>query len=269
MINHSKSSVRGVGMMLVVAAITGMSLTAAEAFRELSQTEYRALPKAERLAYNRALKQQIESTHIQTSQPESPTRRVPRTEPTSAGKSGGVTSAAATSTIQYDTGVFTASPTITSFCYGNQFNTNNGVQLDQASVTALSAFIATGAGTDNVFISVFGPVSGTTAPVLGSVSAPLNNGDGAFNTLSFGTPHVISGDGAQSFLAGVWYIAGDTVGLDSGTVGGQGHHGMIINDIVGTGFATLPGQNAIVRAKGSFNAVGPPELIEFKTICTP
>ena len=82
------------------------------------------------------------------------------------------------------------------------------------------------------------------------------NVSGAFNTVTVG-PYA----GAGSFLAGVWYVAGDSVGLGGGTVNGQGHHGMIINDIVGTGFQRLPGVNALVRARSTF--LIPVELIDF------
>ena len=119
-------------------------------------------------------------------------------------------------------------------------------------------YMVAGAGTDDVFVSVFGPVMGTTAPVLTSVSVPLNNGSAAFNTHTFAAP--ITNMGA-SFLAGVWYNAGDTVGLGTGTNAGQGIHGVLINDIVGTGFATLPGLNALVRAGGTSIPV---ELLNFQ-----
>ncbi len=157
--------------------------------------------------------------------------------------------------IIYDDGIVTATPTVSSFSYGNQFNSANGAAVKSFSVTQVSFYMMSGAGTDNVFVSLYGPVSGTTAPFLGSFSVPLNNGPGAFNTATLSP---VAGGG--SFLAGVWYIAGDTVGLGSGTAGGQGHHGMMINDIVGTGFATLPGLNGLLGASTAFIPV---ELMDF------
>lgn len=157
--------------------------------------------------------------------------------------------------IIYDDGVANAAPTVSSFCYGNQFNTVNGTgTVKSFSVTQLSFFMLSGAGTDNVFISVFGPVVGTAAPVLTSASVPAPNA-GAFNTVTL-SPIV----GTGSFLAGVWYIGGDTVGMGTGTINGQGHHGMMINDIAGTGFATVAGQNALVGASTAFVPV---ELMGF------
>jgi hypothetical protein len=162
-------------------------------------------------------------------------------------------------TIVYDDGIVSALPGISSFCYGNQFDTFSGANpvMASGSVTAMSFFIVSGAGTDNVFVSVFGPVSGTAASVLSSASIPLNNGSNAFNTHVFASPVNYPG---SSFLAGIWYVAGDTVGLGAGTVNGQGHHGMWINDIAGTGFATLSGLNALVGASGD---VLPVELMTF------
>ncbi len=158
--------------------------------------------------------------------------------------------------IVYDNGVSTATPGTSSLCWGNQFSSRNGNPVGSFSVTMVTFYIVSGAGTDNVFISLFGPVSGTSASPLGSVSVPLNNGSAAFNTHTFATPVA----GAGSFLAGVWYVAGDSVGLNTtATVNGQGNHGMVINDFIGTGFSTFAG-NALVRAK---TAVIPVELMDF------
>jgi len=159
--------------------------------------------------------------------------------------------------IAYDDGVVTTTPATSSFCYGNQFNTFTGNPvMANGSVTALAFFMMTAAGTDNVFVSVFGPVVGTAAPVLTSVSVPATVA-GGINVHVFATPVAYTG---SSFLAGVWYIGGDTVGLGAGTTAGQGHHGMMINDIAGTGFAPLTGLNALVAAGGD---ILPVELMTF------
>jgi len=160
-------------------------------------------------------------------------------------------------TITYDDGTLTAFPAISSYCYGNQFNTANGAGvMASGSVTAVQFFMAPGAGTDNVFLSVFGPVSGTAASVLTSASVPAASN--TFNMHTFATP---INYGGASFLAGVWYISGDTVGLGTGTAGGQGYHGMLINDIAGTGFQPLSTLNALVRASG--DVMIPVELMTF------
>jgi len=173
-------------------------------------------------------------------------------------QTAGTKSLRAVGTIAYDDGVVTATPSVSSFCYGNQFDTFGGVNPVMASgtVATVAFYMVTAAGTDNVFLSVFGPVVGTVAPVLTSASVPATVAGGV-NIHVFATPVAYTG---SSFLAGVWYIGGDTVGLGSGTTGGQGHHGMSINDIAGTGFATLPGLNALVAAAGD---ILPVELMTF------
>lgn len=160
--------------------------------------------------------------------------------------------------IQYDDGVMTALPAISSYCNGNQFSTAIGSPvMASGSVTQIQFYMDSGAGTDNVFVSVYGPVSGTVAPFLDDISVPLNVGPGAWNTATITAQNYVG----ASFLAGVWYTAGDTVGLGTGTTGGQGHHGMVINDIVGTDFQTMSGLNALVRAGG--DVLVPVELMSF------
>lgn len=159
--------------------------------------------------------------------------------------------------IKYDDGVATSAPGVSSSSFGNQFNTAAGSPVNSAgSVTMLEFFMATGAGSDNVFLSVFGQVSGTTASVLTSASVPASSG--TWNVHTFAAPIAYPG---ASFLAGVWYVAGDSIALGSGTTGGQGMHGMHINDITGTSF-TAPGTfNALMRADG--DVLVPVELMSF------
>lgn len=166
-------------------------------------------------------------------------------------------SSRAPGTITYDDGTYHSAPGVSSNCYGNQFNTWSGNPvMASGSVTALDFFMASVSG--NVFLSVYGPVSGTTAPQLTSVSVPPTAGAMAWNHHTFTSPLAYTG---SSFLAGVWYYVGDAVGLATGTVGGQGHHGMLINDgTTGTGFAPLSTVNAMVRASGN---VLPVELMNF------
>ncbi len=161
--------------------------------------------------------------------------------------------------IQYDDGVVTAIPGLSSFSFGNQFSTAAGSPVNaNGSVTQLQFYMASGAGTDGVWVSVFGPVAGTTAPVLSSAFVSVIAGSATWSTHTFASPVTYTG---ASFLAGVWYLGGDSVGLGSGTSAGQGHHGMMINDVAGTGFSTLPGLNALVRAGG--DVLVPVELMSF------
>ncbi len=156
--------------------------------------------------------------------------------------------------IIYDDGIVTAAPIISSYMYGNQFNTFKGAVVKSFSVTRLSFYMISGAGSDAAFISLYGPVAGTTAPFIEDILvSPIVSG--AFNTFTIG-PYA----GGGSFLAGVWYVADDTVGLGSGTVQGQGHHGIAINDIAGTDFQTIGSLNALVGASTAFIPV---ELMDF------
>ncbi len=164
-------------------------------------------------------------------------------------------------TITYDDGVVNAVPSagVSGYSVGNWFNTATGAPvLASGTVTQMTFFMVTGAGTDSVFISLYGAPSGTTAPFVDDQSVPLNNGSGAFNTAPFAPPNVYPG---ASFLAGVWYVAGDTVGLGDGTVNGQGWHAMAINDITGTDFQTIQALNALLSATG--NVLIPVELMGF------
>lgn len=161
----------------------------------------------------------------------------------------------AAGTIQYDDGVATGTPTGDSHCWGNQFNSAMGSSVNASgSVTGVQFYMA--AVTGNAFVSVYGPVAGATAAQLTSVSVPAAAG---WNTHTFTAALNYTG---SSFLAGVWYFGGDSVAVGTGTTGGQGLHGMHINDgAVGTGF-TAPGTfNALVRASG--NVLVPVELMSF------
>ncbi len=153
-------------------------------------------------------------------------------------------------TIVYDDGIVSALPNLPGYTFGNQFNTASGSAITSFSLTRLSFGLV--GGTGNVYVSIFGPVSGTSAPLIARISVPASSGG---NTITIG-PYA----GVGSFQAGVLYTAGAAVGLGSGTVAGQGHHGMAINDVAGTDFRTLSGFNAMVRAGTAFIPV---ELIDF------
>jgi uncharacterized repeat protein (TIGR01451 family) len=166
--------------------------------------------------------------------------------------------------IQYDTGVLIA-PSVhpTDRTFGNRFeravgaSSMSGAVLTSGSVTRLTFYLA-GLGGTNAFLSVFGPVSGTAAPLLHSVN--VTGLEPGWNTYTFSPPVAYTG---ASFLAGVWNRnthattpVDDALGLDSATRLGQGHQGFSIDDLNGTGFTPLP-MNAMVRAFGN---VLPPEL---------
>ena len=165
-------------------------------------------------------------------------------------------------TIQYDTGVFSGTPgNPVDFMWGNQFNTQGtgAPVLPSGSVATVTVYMGT-VGGSLAYLSMFGPVNGTTAPKLISTNLPMAAG---FNTLI--VPGGPIGYGGPSFLAGIWFNApgGDAVGLDT-NASPAGFHGAVIDDNfpnpTGTGFQAVTFLNAIVRVQGN---VLPVELMEF------
>ncbi len=173
-----------------------------------------------------------------------------------------------TTDIVYDDGVVTALPGLSSYSWGNRFDTADGGAIpDSATISQIQVYMFSvdSGSSGNAFVSVFDNLAGTTAAVIDSASLPL--AAGTFNTIpasSFSSSariiNAFSAAGTQALLVGVWYVAGDTVALGSGTVGGQGMHGMLINDIAATDYQALTGVNALIRLQGSNLPV---ELVEF------
>jgi hypothetical protein len=186
--------------------------------------------------------------------------------------------------IVYDTGTFTAIPTLpagpaVNYCIGNRFNTGGGNPLilpfTVDSLAFWPALVDGGtAAVGNLFISIFG-LGNTGAGTADWIDDQLKTGVQAqtWNTRSFtGGVGVFTGTGAASVQAGVWNAgnagaspmacAADCVGIDSsGTFGGQGFHGMMVEDINGNNYQLFNSFNALVRAIGT-NV--PVELLDFK-----
>jgi hypothetical protein len=187
--------------------------------------------------------------------------------------------------IVYDTGTFSAIPTLpvagasfADFAIGNRFNTANGnpvaLPLTVNSLAFWPALIdGDSTGTGVAFISIFGAANtgAGTADWIDDQSK-ANLAPGTWNTRSFtGGVGVFTGTGAASFQAGVWNpgdasttttvpCATDCVGIDTGTVNGQGFHGMMVQDINGLSWQQFD-WNALVRPIGT-NV--PVELMDFK-----
>ncbi len=149
-----------------------------------------------------------------------------------------------------------------SFCVGNQFDTalnTAGTGLSpvmmSGSITMATFNLISVAG-GAVFFSVFDNQTGTAAGQITSISLPAASGS---NTVTFAPAIPYSG---SSFLAGIWQFNTDVPAVGTGTVGGQGFHGMSINDIVGTGFTTLATLNAAMSVSG--NVLTPVELLNFE-----
>ncbi len=183
-----------------------------------------------------------------------------------AGKAAEAASQAArlNGTITYDDGVVNVAPTVTGDCYGNRFNTALNPAGTAAfpvqasgSITMVSFFMVSVSTTGYItFADQLNTVAGT-AMKIDSGTYAMSAG---WNTVTLVTPSSYVG---SSFLGGVWFSFSSSVGLGTGTTGGQGHHGMHI----GTGTTTMPGYtpsttfNALFRPSGDL--LTPVELMSF------
>ncbi len=138
----------------------------------------------------------------------------------------------------------------------NPANTAVGPVMMSGSITG-ATFDMIDVGGSAVFFSVFWGLAGPTAASGTSLSVPAAPG---VNNVIMVSPIGYTG---STFLAGIWnFTAGsDTPAVATGTIGGQGYHGMSINDISGTGFATIGALNGAISIKG--NVVTPVELLNF------
>jgi hypothetical protein len=142
---------------------------------------------------------------------------------------------------------------------GNVFNTRNGNPLLPGPLSFVTVYpIAVGG---DVIVSVFGAPVGSNAPLLQFVT-----GTGVASNTFNAVP--VSPSVGSSFLAGQYlgtFGSGpDSIGIRSASFNGMGFHAMQINfagATSGTGFQTIQGQNAMVRASG---VVVPVELMNFK-----
>ncbi len=165
--------------------------------------------------------------------------------------------------ITYHSG--TLSPaTVNSVAVGNRFNSalnpaGTAVAPLEASGSITMATFNMAAADANVFISFYDQISGTMANRITSFATPGVTGD---NTLTFATAlNYVGGE----FLGGIWNFTGgnDTVNVATGTVGGQGFHGISIND-------SDPGTDLVefTMTNGAFGVSGdvttPVELMNFE-----
>lgn len=165
-------------------------------------------------------------------------------------------------TIIYDTGTASFVATVSSSTVGNQFDSAFGAPVMTSGSVTMVSFYLLGLGGSAAFVTVYGPVMGTTASPLSSMSfGGLGLG---FNTVTFAGGVSYTG---SSFLAGIWNLntvatpTNDALGLDPNTTAGQGFHAMVINDVTGTSFQTIPSLNSIVGASG--DVLTPVELMDF------
>ena len=164
-------------------------------------------------------------------------------------------------TLQYDDGVRVSRDPATGPNYpliGNQFSP--GLPTGAHTITAVSFNLA-GYWPPAAVLGMFGPAAGTTAPVLGIQVLSGVTGTGWW---SAAIPSIAAGSG--SFLAGIvnstyatctsTALSGSCEGVALGPgTNGYGHNAMRISitgsaDTAGSGFATIPGQNAFIRVTG-------------------
>ncbi len=228
-------------------------------YPELDFSAMQGMSKAERLEFQQGYKARLEA--IAESRGWDPQARNTSTRLTGGqAATQGVPEVPGTM-ISYHSGALAASAA-SSVMIGNQYSTALNV-----AATALAPVEASGSVTmvtftmvgisGNAFFSMYDQQAGTSANQITSASfGPFITGS---NTITFPTalPYV-----GSSFLAGIWNFGGDSIGLATGTVGGQGFHGISINDgNPGTSFAVISSMNAAMTVLG--DVATPVELQSF------
>ena len=190
-----------------------------------------------------------------------------RANPLQTRGAGGGPGVSPSTVIVYDTGTFTGLPNIPAvadnFSFGNRYDTQSGQGLATTVVINSVAFwpaLIDGSTTasGNAFGTIFGAVTGgTNLPPITSVSLPLNAQ--TWNTVT-NLAATITGS-PSSFHIGLWNAgmgvtasptpcASDCIGVDTGTVNGQGFHGFAAEDIGGGNYQS-ESFNALIRPIGS------------------
>jgi hypothetical protein len=246
-------------LLLGLVIVAGM-MSAEEKNRfgvEWDAAAVEGMSKTERMAYQKQYKAAMEEAARKAGV-------VPSQAP--ARKSSGRTAPKSTlvpgTAISYHSGTLSPAPG-SSVSVGNRFNTaltgmgGLGPAEMSGSITMMTIDMDR-VGASAAFISVYDQLAGTTANQVTSMSTPMVTG---LNTITL--PTAINYVGS-SFLAGVWNFssADDLINVATGTVGGQGFHGMSINDAnPGTAF------NAFASTNGAFAVQGdvatPVELMSF------
>lgn len=154
-------------------------------------------------------------------------------------------------------GVAQAGP---SGCIGNRFNSDSGFALLASGTIDRFTFYPLANG--SVTISLYGPLSGTAAPLIDlfGVSGVVNY---VFNAAALATPMAVGPSFLAGLYVGTWGGIEDSIGIRNATTNGQGYHGMQINygNISGTGFEALGSTNAMIRVHGNLRV--PVELMSF------
>jgi hypothetical protein len=165
-------------------------------------------------------------------------------------------------TITYDTGAPNAGYSAGSggHAVGNVFDSAAGAPL-LASGMLSTAYVFMNGGTQ-FFLSGFG-VPNATGTATRFMYLNINGVvPGTFNQVT-GLAQPVG----PTFLMCMYDWSGRQVGMDNASAAGQGFHAFSINThystppYLGTGFATIAGRNALIRARG--NLLVPVELMNF------
>ncbi len=175
--------------------------------------------------------------------------------------------------IQYDTGTVFGISGIASQMVGNRFDsalntlgTMCCVAVETTGSITMITFDMVNTFFGSVVFSIYSNIVGTMADQVTSMARPgIMTG---LNTLSVMSPTSMNAYMNGTFLAGIWQFDPTMTGLgvDTGTTGGQGFHGISLNDAaVGTMLTTITtggmGLNAVFRVSG--DVVTPVELMSF------
>jgi len=220
--------------------------------------------REERRAAKKAL-EQVRGEWDITDQGDKPERRSPTRGETAALVGG--------TSIAYDTGTVSGTAGLASQMIGNRFDS----ALNPAGTACCFPVETTGSITMITFdmvntffssavISIYSNIMGTTAAQVTSMGRGIMTG---LNTLSVNSPTTANAYMNGTFLAGVFQFmpASTGLGVDTGTVGGQGFHAISINDgTTGTMLTTVTtggggGLNAVFRVQG--DVATPVELMGF------
>ncbi len=149
-----------------------------------------------------------------------------------------------------------------SFCVGNRFDTANGFPMMRSGSITMATFDMISVGGGGAFLSLFDQLNtgaGTANFVDSVVKTGLVTG---LNTVTLPGGGTINTYVGRTFLMGVWQFDTDVPAVATGTLFGQGYHGMSINDILGTGYTSLGTLNAAFSIFS--DVLTPVELLNFE-----
>ncbi len=214
------------------------------------------IPRAERLAYKKADMAKLKAAALQRGFVPGKKRAFQ-----SAGRQAAPPNKAL-GTITYHSGAIGVC-CVPNNVIGNQFDSaltpamgSIAPVMMSGSIT-MATFEMVALGAPNIVVAFYGPVAGNTAPLRTFFSVSAATG---VNTFTLPSPYAYSG---SSFLAGVWNFTPFTASpaVATGTVGGQGFHGMSLTS-GGLSFVTLSNLNGAISVGG--DVLTPVELLEFE-----